>query len=75
MSEIRFVAIELHLRRLDTALEELQLRLRGLESRVSRSLISASQSRLPLSDSRQSSPSVLDREQQPSMSQSPYSGE
>ena len=60
MSEIRFVAIELHLRRLDTALEELQLRLRKLEPKVSHSQTSEVPMKSPLTGTAQGLPAFVD---------------
>ena len=62
MNEIQIAAIELRLHRLDTAVEELRLRLRGLESRVSRSPTSEALATWPLLDSPQISPYSPDQE-------------
>ena len=75
MSEIRFVAIELHLRRLDTAIEELRLRLLELEQKVLHSQTSEAPMKSPLTGTAQGLPAFVDPMLQFSKIPPPYSEE
>ena len=74
MNEIRIEAIELHLHRLDTAVEALRRRLLELEQKVLRSQTSEAQPRLPGTSTPQEQSALSDRLLQVSKIPPLYSG-
>ena len=75
MSEIRFAAIELHLHRLDTAVEALRRRLLELEQKVLRSQTFEVPMKSPVTSPPREKTALVDMLMQLSRTQPPYSGE